>query len=252
MTIASICNIEGKDTNNDVDDARKVMVKKCEVSNTTNNICSNDYVSSAVKILHLSEDMGYGLVTNADFKPNEIVYEYMIPYSALQRSPNVHSIQVGKNVHWCTNASPIRYTSHSCFNVNCKFVLEEINNMDEEAIQNTIGASKHDNPQIGGWDYANFKLVALQELSADTVVLVNYNSFEWEMSTPFIDSEAPSEDVNSEIANKITKNGEFTNGVKGKGRKVRGYKFAKPDERQFLKDNGLLLKHIEEMIKLDE
>jgi len=199
----------------------------------------------------LSEDIGYSIVTNAAFKKNEILFEVMIPFSELQECPDQHSIQVAKDWHWNTTSHPIRYIIHSCFNVNSKFVIEEVKNLENAAIRESNRASKDESFLVGvGGDFAKFQMVALQPLAQGTAVTVNYNSFEWEMCTPFLDSEVPSE-YESSMNKEASRNeplylNTLRNGAGGKGRVVRGYKFVEPDEKKFLIDNGLVLKHIRE------
>merc|ERR1712133_61903 len=88
--------------------------------------------------------------------------------------------------------------------------------------------------------FAGFKLVSLQHLNPDTVVTVNYNSFEWEMSCSFLDAEAPSD--NHDSSEKSINHGVAENGSRTKGREVKGYKFAKADEQK------LLFEHIKDEI----
>jgi len=222
--------------------------------NWTQNHCPNDYVSSTIKIQHVSENIGYSIVTNAAFKQNDIVYETMISFAELQECPDKYSIQVAKEWHWNTTNDPNRYIQHSCFNLNCKVVLEVFRNLENSAIREAIGSSKHEDLQDGeGGDFARYKLVALRQIGPGTPVTVNYNSFEWELSTPFFDSEAPSEYVNS-INKEAAKNealhgSRLKNGARPpaeKGRLVGGYQFIKPDEKKFLIDHGLVLQHIQE------
>merc|ERR1712154_47905 len=123
----------------------------------------------------------------------------IIPFSELRRCKDMHTIQVAKDWNWCTKKSPIQYGQHSSFNMNCKFVLEDLK-------------------ETNNIDFIKFKLIALQNLAPGTLVKVSYNSFEWEITCCFVDAEAPSE-----------------YGSGQKGREVRGYKFAKPDERKLLK-----------------
>jgi len=226
-----------------LDDERDDMKYNYKDSNSTQNICPNDYVSPTIAIQHLSEDIGYAIVTNAAFKPNEVLFEAVIPLSELMECPDQHSIQLAKEWHWNTSNHPIRYIIHSCFNVNGKCVVEEINNLENEAIREAKRDGQCD-------DFAKFQLVALQPLARGTAVTVNYNSFEWEMSSPFIDSDVPSESegsMNKEATQMEALYGSsLRNGAVRKGRVVRGYKFVKPDEKKFLIDHGLLLKHLQE------
>lgn len=155
--------------------------------------------------------------------------------------------------HWNTSIHPTRYIIHSCFNVNSKLVLEEVKNLENVAIWESHRASKYESFQGGeGGDFAKIQLVALQPLARGTAVTVNYNSFEWEMSTPFMDSEVPSEYENSvnkestSTENEPIYESKLENSARGKGRVVRGYKYIQQDEKKFLIDNGLLLKHIQE------
>ena len=219
------------------------------------NRCPNNYVSPTIKIQHLSDEIGFSLFTNADFKPDEVLFEVAIPISELRRRPDMHTIQVSKNWHWCTKQHPIQYTQHSCFNINCKFVLEDVKDMTAEYGKEESNKSN----SMNGDDYrfAKFKLIALQHIKPETVVTVNYNSFEWEMSCSFIDSEAPAQNLNDsdkgESNGSILKNKNGRqNGALAKGREVKGYKFAKSDEQMFLRDKGLLFKHIEEEIATEQ
>ena len=209
--------------------------------------CPNNYTSSTIKIEHLSDDIGYSLFTNDHFKPNDVLFEVLIPFGEMRQFPDMHTIQVAKDWHWCTKNHPIQYTQHSCFDINCKFILEDITDSPDKE---TIGASNETGVISEENDYfVKFKLIALQHLNPNTVVTVNYNSFEWEMSCSFVDAQASSDtidpkDINTEnIISKSTKNG---SGIKG--REVMGYKFAKPDERKFLKDRNLLFRHVKEEI----
>ena len=234
-----------------LDDERKDMKYNYKESNSTQNLCPNDYVSPTIAIQNLSEDIGYAIVTNADFKPNEVLFEAVIPLSERLECPDQHSIQLAKEWHWNSSNHPIRYIIHSCFNVNSKCVVEEVNNLENEAIREATRASKQENFQDGQCgDFAKFQLVALQQLARGTAVTVNYNSFEWEMSCPFLDSDVPSEyegSMNTEATQmEPLYVSSLRNGAVGKGRVVRGYKFVKPDEKKFLIDHGLLLKHLQE------
>ena len=137
--------------------------------NSTQNHCPNDWVSSTIRIQHISEDIGSSIVTNAALKQNDILYETMIPFSKLQECPDRYSIQVAKEWHWNTLNDPNRYIQHSCFNINCKYVVEEVKTLENSAIREAIVASKHENVQVGeGVDFAKFQLVALQQLAPGT------------------------------------------------------------------------------------
>ena len=228
---------------------------KNKESDSTLNRCPNDYVSSTIKIQHLSEDIGYSLFTNAHFEPNDVLFEVMVPFSELRQSPDMHTIQVSKDWHWCTKKHPIQYTQHSCFNINCKFVLEENKGVFSNPAKGISNGTDSKNAEDA--EFAKFKLIALQPIKPETVVTVNYNSFEWEMSCCFEDSEAPSEYLNGEDSTEM--NGKATSNqhvlkywMDVKGRKVRGYKFAKPDEQNFLNKQGLLFKHIEDAIRTEK
>jgi len=233
-----------------VNDQKEDMKYNYKESNSSQKTCPTNYTSSTIKIQYVSEDIGYSIVTNAAFKQNEVIFSVMLSFSDLQEYPDMHSIQIAEDWHWNTTNSPMRYIQHSCYNVNCKYFLEEFNIPGNGAIGQVNGASKHKNLQNGeGGNFGMFKMIALQQLAPGTVTTVNYNSFEWEMRCPFVDTEAPSEYVNFENDKKETKYGAsdlmLKNGAGGKGRLVRGYKFVQPDEKKFLRDNGLLLKHIE-------
>jgi len=209
--------------------------------------CPSDYKSSSIKIEHLSENIGYSVFTNTHFKPNDILYEVVIPIRELRRFPDMHTIQVAKDWHWCTKNHPIQYTQHSCFNINCKFVLEEINDNQKKETYNANGnATSNGVKTKDDKNFACFKLVSLQHLNPDTVVTVNYNSFEWEMSCSFLDAEAPSDNYDS--SERSIAHGVAENGSRTKGREVKGYKFAKADEKKFLFDQRLLFEHIKDEI----
>ena len=104
--------------------------------------CPNNYTSTTIKIEHLSKEIGYSLFTNEYFKPNDVLYEVIIPFSELRRCPDMHTIQVAKDWHWCTKNHPIQYTQHSCFNINCKFVLEDLNETNNIGTNELNGATR--------------------------------------------------------------------------------------------------------------
>jgi len=242
------------DTTKGVKDKSEDIKYNGKESNSLKTTCPNNYISSTIKIQHLSKDIGYSIVTNRAFKQKQVLFSAVIPFSELLECPDMHSIQVAEDWHWDTSNHPIRYIQHSCFDVNCKLVLEDVQNPESATNDEANGALKQNN--LKGGNFAKFKLVALQQLPPSTAATVNYNSFEWEMSSPFMDSKPPSEFVNSENEMEATKNDaadlkKEKNVSGGKGRLVQGYKYVQPDEKKFLKDHGLLLKHIEEQEKRD-
>ena len=178
------------------------------------NRCPKNYVSPKILVKLESKDIGHSLYSNSYFTRNDTLYERPILFSELRKSPDMHTIQVAKTWHWCTKKHPIQYTQHSCFKINCKFVLEDVT--DPSSTTNVNETINQD------YAFATFKLVALQNIDPGTVLTVNYNSFEWEMSCGFLDADA--------------------------GREVRGFGYALPDEKKFLKDRELLFPHIEEII----
>jgi len=216
--------------------------------------CPTNYISSTVKIRRVSEEIGYSLFTNSHFKPTDSLFEVIIPFADLRRYKDMHSIQVSKDWHWCTMKSPIQYIQHSCFDINVKYVFEEFDESKKigtngiNAVSNLYGFTNSEKGNFGV-----FKVIALQHLTPDTLATVNYNSFEWEMSCCFTDAKAPSE--YDSLTNGITPtktdvpdmNG-LQDGTGEKGRKVMGYKFAKPDEKKFLQERDLLFKHIKDLI----
>ena len=222
-----------------------------DASNTT--IPEN--VSSKILVKHLSDDIGYSLFTNSSFKPNDVIFECVIPFSELRKFPDMHTIQVDQEWHWCTKNHPIQFTQHSCFNINCKFVLEDAKCLKQFTKNGTNGTGSQGNNHIQqDVAFASFKLVALNNLSPGTVITVNYNSFEWEMSCSFIDVDAPIVKGSIKNGDEAIENGandgrKMNNGVVTKGREVRGYKYANIDEQKFLRDQCLLFKHIESAIK---
>merc|ERR1712223_2190852 len=195
--------------------------------------CPNNYTSSTIKIEHLSDDIGYSLFTNDHFKPNDVLFEVLIPFGEMRRFPDMHTIQVAKDWHWCTKNHPIQYTQHSCFDINCRFVLEDITDSpDNETIRDNKNSTQNGFSSEDNDNFVRFKLISLPHLKPDTVVTVNYNSFEWEMSCTFVDAQASSDSINPKDNN--IENGEsksIKNGSGNKGREVMGYKFARPDER---------------------
>jgi hypothetical protein len=224
-----------------------------EVTHLQNRNCPKNYVSSKILVKHLSEDIGYSLYTNSSFKPNDVLFEYVIPFSELRKVPDMHTIQVDQEWHWCTKNHPIQFTQHSCFNINCKFVLEDAKCL-KQLTKNGINGTESNNQIQQDVGFAKFKLVALNNLSPGTVITVNYNSFEWEKSCSFIDVEAPVvngsiKNGEGAISNGATDGSKPNNGVVTKGREVRGYKYANIDEQKFLRDQCLLFKHIENAIK---
>merc|ERR1712183_365930 len=108
------------------------------------------------------------MITNSHFKPNDVLFESTIPFADLRRSPDMHSIQVSKDWHWCTKKYPIQYIQHSCFNINCKCVLEEL---DESKNIGTDGvnASNLHGEKSKKSNFAVFKLIALEHLTPGTV-----------------------------------------------------------------------------------
>lgn len=68
----------------DVNDEKDDMKYSYEASNSTQNLCPHDYESSTILIQHLSEDIGYSIVTNAACKQNEILYEAVIPFQSFK------------------------------------------------------------------------------------------------------------------------------------------------------------------------
>ena len=204
--------------------------------------CPNSYRSANLIVELLSDDIGYSLLSNSHFRKNEALFECSIPYSELRRFPDMHTIQISKEWHWCTKKQPIQFTQHSCFNINCKFVLEERISWEEE-LTNGVGSTKKQNRPSDNI-FATFKLVALEDIKPRTVITVNYNSFEWAMSCSFVDTEARSVPINKEHVENST--GENSLTTSKKGREVRGFKYALTDEQKFLMDKGLLFRHIED------
>ena len=217
--------------------------------------CSNNFRSSKILVQHLSEEIGYSLFTNSFFKPNDVLFECSIPMSEIKSSPDMHTIQVAKDWHWCTKKHPIQFTQHSCFNINCKFVLEDLNDKEVSIVEgnNDVTNKLHESTNHKG-KFANFKLIALKDIKPQTVITVNYNSFEWEMSCSFMDEDAPSQAISSKNTktsneNVVSQINKGENGVSRKARDVRGFKYAMPDEQTFLMDHGLLFKHIHDSFK---
>ena len=178
-----------------------------------------NYQSKELIVKIHSEDVGYSLFSNCNFVAGSIIYECPVYYSELRKSPDMHTIQVTKDWHWCTKKQPIQFTQHSCFEMNCRFELEEVEEAGGEE-----GFSHGKNGVGGKCDvdpvFARFHLIATKNIRAGTVLTVNYNSFEWEMSCSFFDADA--------------------------GREVRGFQYAMPDEKTILQKNALLFNHIKQ------
>ena len=169
ITMNIVCNKNmGTDASNTrLPDNPKSEDLECreKVTNLKNLNCPKNYVSSKILVKHLSEDIGYSLFTNSSFKPNDVLFECVIPFSELRNIPDMHTIQVDQEWHWCTKNHPIQFTQHSCFNINCKFVLEDAICLKQFTKNEINGTASHGKNQIQkDVPFAKFKLVALNHL----------------------------------------------------------------------------------------
>ena len=197
--------------------------------------CPCDFYNSKIVVRHQSENSGYSLFTNSFFRPNDVLFEYLIPFSELRKSPDKHSIQVAEDWHWCTMKHPIQYTQHSTFQFNCKFLLDETSKPQEDTpIDVDCSVRKLNGTPRQEGEFGKFRLIALNDINPGTAIAVNYNTFEWDMVCSFVDATSETTNYNKNAAHV-------------KGRLVSGFKNALPDEQKLLIEKGLLLKHIEKL-----
>ena len=155
-------------------------------SGSTEKSNLSNYRSPDLVVNIQSKEIGYSLFSNRDFSTGSIIYESPIYFSELRKTPDMHTIQATKDWHWCTKKHPIQFLQHACFQMNCRLELD-LTDLDTSF-------------SVGNSIFAHFRVMAIEDIKTGTVLTINYNSFEWEMSCSFVDAQASSDSINQNLS----------------------------------------------------
>lgn len=152
------------------------------------------------KLVYQGPDVGVSVAVERPAESGQLLYS--IPIRAKVRGKGMHTIQLGPQLQWDTSDVFIKFTAHGRI-ANIRFII----------YQDPVTRQRY------------MDVRAAAPLRVGDILLVNYNSFEWEISCPFTDTSSASPV------------------------EVRGFKHCAADERSYLEDNGLICEHLELMTK---